>query len=187
MGGEPVVESLKSENPRSENTCLMMSFGVIWGKILQSEQRVSSHSQGLQHHLIDGQILFRSPPARFGHDAVEIALLSVLGVELDRRAEAERGGKVDIGLGADRLDADLEQFAQALDAAEARQSQHIRAERRGELALLRILGDGKGVRHRVLGIGSSGRFAMIAEFRAASMGWQGRSGSAESEITVKMS
>ena len=47
VGGEPVVESLKSENPRSENTFLMMSVGVIWGKILQSEVRVSSHSQGL--------------------------------------------------------------------------------------------------------------------------------------------
>ena len=45
--GPAVDASRKSENPRSENTFLMMSFGVIWGKILQSELRVSSHSQGL--------------------------------------------------------------------------------------------------------------------------------------------
>ncbi len=47
VGGEPVVASRNSEKPRSENTFLMMAIGVICGKILQSEVRVSNHSQGL--------------------------------------------------------------------------------------------------------------------------------------------
>ena len=76
VGGEPVVASRKSEKPRSENTCLMISIGVIWAKIRQSEVRVRSQSQGLQHELIEIEVFLGSGPARLSHHAVEIALWS---------------------------------------------------------------------------------------------------------------
>ena len=103
---------------------------------------------GAQHELIDVEVLVGSRPARLRHQPMEIARLAVLRLELDGRAEPEERREIEIGLVAHRLDAEFEHLAQSFDRIEPRQRQGVRAERRRELALAFVLGEGSG--HRVL-------------------------------------
>jgi hypothetical protein len=100
---------------------------------------------------------------------MKVARLTVLRGEFDGRAETEHRGEIEIGLIAHRLDADFEQLAQPLDRVETRQGEGIRAERRRELALLLVLGEGVG--RRVLVADSFfERRLIIGKFSGASMG-----------------
>ncbi len=146
------------------------------GRLLREDPAVGRPRQepqpGPQHELVDVEVLPGSRPARLRHQTVEVALLVVLRLQHDGRAEAERGGEIEVGLRAHRLDVDFEQLAQALDGAEARQDQGVRTERRRELALTLVLGEGVG--HRVLATAVVNGDAIIVQFRVASMVWAAR-------------
>ena len=122
---------------------------------------------GPQHELVEIEVLLRSGPARLGHHAVEVALLVVLRHERDGRAEPSAEAKSRPPCSADRLDAELEQLAQALDRAELRQGESVFAERRRQLALSLVLG--KCVGHSAPRLKLFVQKFIIVQFTAASM------------------
>ena len=124
---------------------------VDW-RLLREDPTVGCSRQqpkpGSQQKLVNVEILVGSGPVRLGHHAIEISLMTILRHQPDGGALPESVAEVQIGLGADRLDAEFEQFAQPFARAQSSERERIFAERRRQLTDASVLGKSFG--HRVL-------------------------------------